>query len=352
MSTASKSDPAAVPLRRLVTISRLRNETASRIRYSSLALKRGAARWARAPRADGAQVLDHHRGGGHGGRIAVQAQALDALQRKLLFQDLAAGLRLEFRVVEHGDQDAGKLGEALAEKPEFVFVPPGNDDLLGELAVKLVEQRLVIGGGERLHFEIGDPEVHGGQGQGVAVAADAGDKIVQAAVQRFHFQGGRRRQDVGDLPAHEPLGQGRVLHLLADGDLEALAQQLGGIIFPGVVGNAAQRHRVLLVLVARGQDHFQDGGGDPGVVEEHLVEIAEAEKKNGVGIAFFDLAVLAQHGGGGEVFHGRIIPQAPARTLPSAAWAEGFCARSAANSRRRGPRCFRPTAGSVFSWPG
>ncbi len=56
-----------------------------------------------------------------------------------------------------------------------------------------------------------------------------------------------------------------------------------------MIGNAAQRHAV---LGARGELDVEDARADLGVFEEHLVEIAEAEKQDRVGDLLFDAQVL------------------------------------------------------------
>ena len=60
-----------------------------------------------------------------------------------------------------------------------------------------------------------------------------------------------------------------------------------------MVGHAAQRHAV---LVARGQLDIEHARADFGVLEKHLVEIAEAEKQDRVGDALLDAEVLRDEG--------------------------------------------------------
>ena len=81
--------------------------------------------------------------------------------------------------------------------------------------------------------------------------------------------------------------------MLADGDFVARLQQLGDVRFSGMVGDAAQRDAV---LVARGQLDVEHARADFGVLEEHLVEVAEAEKQYRVGNALLDAQVLRDEG--------------------------------------------------------
>ena len=104
---------------------------------------------------------------------------------------------------------------------------------------------------------------------------------------------GAGRDHAHDLPRHQlrRLGVGRAL--LADRDLVPRLQQLGDVRFRGMVGHAAQRHAV---LVARGELDIEHARADFGVLEEHLVEIAEAEKQDRVGDALLDAEILRDEG--------------------------------------------------------
>ena len=60
-----------------------------------------------------------------------------------------------------------------------------------------------------------------------------------------------------------------------------------------MVGHAAQRHAV---LVARGELDIEHARADFGVLEKHLVKVAEAEKQDRVGDALLDAQVLRDEG--------------------------------------------------------
>src|SRR5271155_2253196 len=69
-----------------------------------------------------------------------------------------------------------------------------------------------------------------------------------------------------------------------------------------MVGDAAHGDGLAFFLVAGGEGDFELAGGDFGVVKEELVEIAEAEQKQGVGELLLDAVVLPhERGGGGRV---------------------------------------------------
>ena len=107
--------------------------------------------------------------------------------------------------------------------------------------------------------------------------------------------------DADDIPLHQPLGGGRILGLLADGHLVALGDETGDIGVGGMVGDAAHGDLLIeglvLVLVPGGQSQIQLAGRRAGVGAEHLVEVTQTEKQDGVGILLLDLHVLAHHGG-------------------------------------------------------
>jgi hypothetical protein len=65
-----------------------------------------------------------------------------------------------------------------------------------------------------------------------------------------------------------------------------------------VVGDAAQGDFVGRSLVAGSQGDIENPGSDDRVVHEHLIEITETKKKDGVGIPGFDFKILNHHGGG------------------------------------------------------
>ena len=59
--------------------------------------------------------------------------------------------------------------------------------------------------------------------------------------------------------------------MFGDGDAFAFADEALDVAVGGVVGDAAHGDSV-----AFGEGEVEDGGGGDGVLEEHLVEIAEA----------------------------------------------------------------------------
>jgi len=97
---------------------------------------------------------------------------------------------------------------------------------------------------------------------------------------------------VTELPAAaDELAGLRGLSLVADRDFAAGREQLAHVIVRRVLRNAA--HRGVLAL---GQRNAEQPRADLGVLEEHLVEITEAEEQEVVRReAAFDLEILLHH---------------------------------------------------------
>ena len=109
--------------------------------------------------------------------------------------------------------------------------------------------------------------------------------------------GGDQPHDVArdDGLAAALLCLGRVLHLLGDGDAEALADQRQQIAFGGMDRHAAHRDRLAQMGAALGQCDVQRGGRGHGVVEEHLVEIAHPVEQQRAGVRLADRKILRHH---------------------------------------------------------
>ena len=80
--------------------------------------------------------------------------------------------------------------------------------------------------------------------------------------------------------------------MLADGDLVTAVDELGQVVVQRMVRNAGHRHPLPLSHLAGCEDDVQLPRGDPGIIIEGLVEVAEAKEDNGVGISLLDLKIL------------------------------------------------------------
>ncbi len=96
-------------------------------------------------------------------------------------------------------------------------------------------------------------------------------------VEKVTFDDGTGGNDAGDL-ALDDFPRDRITGLLGNRDALSRPDQLGDVIVGSMVGHATHRHGVAL-----GQGDVEDGCGGLRVVEEHLVEIAEAVEEQHVG---------------------------------------------------------------------
>jgi len=104
-----------------------------------------------------------------------------------------------------------------------------------------------------------------------------GGKIVGLFGGKTGVESGARGEDACDFAANDLFGELWVLHLLADGDPVALAEQAGDVVFRRVIRDAA--HGRVALFVAGGEGDLQLLRGGFSVVEEELVEVAEAEEE-------------------------------------------------------------------------
>ena len=191
-----------------------------------------------------------------------------------------------------------------------------QDDFGGRVAGQVVEEGLGIGG--FLHPEIAGGEIEHGEAVGLVLPVEPGEIVGARGLEHRIGQHGAGGDDAGDLALDDALGLGGIFHLVAEGDLLAGAQELGQVEVDGVVGDAA--HRRALPLGERDAEDFR---GDDGILEKHLVEVAQAEEQNGVGGDFrLGAAVLRHHGGCGFCAHcgpeSEANPRAPEQPKTSA----------------------------------
>ena len=66
-----------------------------------------------------------------------------------------------------------------------------------------------------------------------------------------------------------------------------------------MVRDAAHGNGLAAFAIAGGERDLQFVGGDEGVLVEELVEVAEAEQEQGVGVVGFDRVILPHEWGGG-----------------------------------------------------
>ena len=129
-----------------------------------------------------------------------------------------------------------------------------------------------------------------------ALAVNARQIVVFILGQHAAFNDRAGRDNADDVALDKTLGEGRVLHLLTDGDLVALGDQACHVSLVGVERHAAHRGAFFLAAVFAGQRQFQLPRSRQRVVVEHFIEVTDAVEQNLVGMLFFDFKILLHHG--------------------------------------------------------
>ena len=238
--------------------------------------------------------------GSHGAdRLVCLSQAgfIHVPEAKVLAE--GGGCRHIFKEIggrlQHGVQ---LLAQELPDGP-LLQRANGEHRLPGGEAAQLVEDMAHGIGGEGGTAEFPGGHVAEGNAAPVSVEGRRADIIAAPLLQHGALGDGAGRDDADHVPLHQALCQSGVLHLLADGHLVALGDQPSDVRLGAVVGDAAHGCallRILHVAVAGGQRQIQLPGGELGVVVEHLIKIAQAEKQQAVLVLLLDLQILPLHG--------------------------------------------------------
>jgi len=120
---------------------------------------------------------------------------------------------------------------------------------------------------------------------------------VTAGIEEILLGEGAWCDDAHHIAPHHRLGAallrlGRILELLADRHLEALADQLGEIAFGGMDGYAAHGDVAAIMLAALGQRDRQSRRCADRILEEELVEIPHPVEQEVVRMRPFDRKIL------------------------------------------------------------
>ena len=123
------------------------------------------------------------------------------------------------------------------------------------------------------------------------------EKIAAPVVEAGAVDDRAGRDNADDIALDKSLGERRVLGLLADGDLVALGDQARDVGVARMVGDAAHRRLILrrLAAVAGRQRQIKLARGELGILVEHLIEVAQAEKEDRILILLLDLQILLHH---------------------------------------------------------
>ena len=238
-----------------------------------------------------AQVIDNgpSRPDGQGFLPSADAKGFQGQDAVMFQQGLLRQVVVEGSRVDPRYETGSVLAPFRRLPPCRGLVPQGRDDFRGADSLQFQRRFLHahLGGGE---FPGGNIDVS--QARRIPLFHHGGQEIVALLVQqrRFHRRAGSNHAH--HVPFHQPLAGRRVGKLLADGDLVPLLHQPGQVTVQGMGGNAGHRHLQALAHAAGRKDNFQRLGSGLGVVVESLVEVAQAEKHDGVGVGMFDFQIL------------------------------------------------------------
>ena len=119
-----------------------------------------------------------------------------------------------------------------------------------------------------------------------------GEEVVGRGLEERVHHHRARGQDLRHATLDDSLRLRGILELVADRHLVPETQEPAHVGVALVPRDAAHRDRLGILLVARREREAEQGRPPHGVLEEHLVEVTEAEEQEGVGILFLDAPVL------------------------------------------------------------
>ncbi len=140
--------------------------------------------------------------------------------------------------------------------------------------------------------ELAGGDVGGGDSGAGVVEHDRGNEIVAVGIEHRGVGDGAGGDHARDITLDQSLRFGRVADLLTYRYLVPGGDQPADIPLGRVVGNTGHGHAGALAHLPAGQDDIEHLGGNDRVVLEGLVEIAQPEEEEHVGITVLDIEVL------------------------------------------------------------
>jgi len=120
--------------------------------------------------------------------------------------------------------------------------------------------------------------------------------VVATGGQHALLQHGAGGDHPGDVPLEQAALGGHRFELVAEGDAQAMAHQLGAIALGGVVRDAGHRHAAdPLARLLAGEGQLQQAREQQGVLEKELKEIPQAVEQHPIGVGRLERYVVAQH---------------------------------------------------------
>jgi hypothetical protein len=240
-----------------------------------------------------AQVAQGGGPGGDGGGRGVAPEGFEGQDPEVGQQLATPAARVEHGRVQLRARDRA-FGRGGVGQPCGEGGPARHEELAWPRGPEVVAQAFP----GRRPFPLRDLEFAGGgvdpgRPEGGRAGGQGEDESGLRRVQGGGLELGAGGHDAHDLALDHALGRARVLHLLAEGDAEALLDQPSHVGGDGVMGDSAHRDRVALaVLRARGERDLQGTCGHHRVLEEELVEVAHAEEEQGVRVLRLHPVVL------------------------------------------------------------
>ena len=245
------------------------------------------------------EVADQRAARAHREALVVEAQLLDAAaevgRHALGCDGVGEGLGI------------GRGGRPCALGIELGKVLAAADDQFAGGDARQLVRKAHPRVGDLKEVEFAGGDVAEGHARLIPAQADRGDVVLLLFFEHVALEHRARRDDAGDGPLHQPLGQRRIGHLLADGDLVALLDQLLHVHVHRVIGHAAHGRALGQAAVLAREGQLQLPGRQLCVVEEHLVEVAQAEEQDGVRILLLHIEILLHHWRHGHWFHLKLI---------------------------------------------
>ena len=128
------------------------------------------------------------------------------------------------------------------------------------------------------------------------MAADANRHriIAAASLEEGVFQDHTGCEHPHHLAPDQPPALAGLLDLVAERDSKSRPEQLADVQLEGVVGNPCHRKAMALAQLACGQRDPEDRRCPFGILAEGLVEVAQPEEDDGVGVLALDSLVLLE----------------------------------------------------------
>ena len=232
----------------------------------------------------------HHQGAGGAQpeRHRVHGEALEAVHAELPLE------LLHRRVIHEGPFVQGRRVIVAEAVLDALLVAPGNDQLLGG---ERPHQRADVVQRALRHLELSGGHVQEGGAALVALEGEAAQVVVLLDFQHVLAEGDARRDDFRHPALDELLRELRVLQLVADGHLEAGADQFRQVVLDGVVREAGHGDGPLVAVGFLRLHEAQHPGRRHGVVRVGFVEVPHAVQQQRFGVLCLDLEELPDQGG-------------------------------------------------------